>query len=138
MTATLVASINFSDGAGFSPTLVLGDALTPLGTGALGSAAAVIVDVSDVVMQASIRRNYARVTDTWSPGSATLRIADTTGAWNPDNVSSPYYGKIKPMRKLTLSGQYAGTVYGLFRGYIQAWKYTPANSADVASMEITA
>lgn len=138
MTATLVASINFSDGAGFNPTLVLGDATTPLGFGQLGASAAVIVDVSSQVTQCSIRRQYARITDTWSPGTATVTIADLNGDWNPDNTSSPYYGKIKPMRKLTLSGQYAGEVYGLFRGYIQTWKYTPANGADVARMEIRA
>lgn len=138
MTATLVASINFGDGAGFNPTLVLGDPLTPLGTGQLGSSAAVIVDVTNQVTRASIRRTYARVTDTWNPGSATITITDQNGDFNPDNTSSPYYGLIKPMRKLTLSGLYNGTTYGLFRGYIQTWKYTPANGADIARMEILA
>lgn len=137
MTATLVASINFSDGAGFNRTLVLGDALSPLGTGQLGSAASVIVDVSPDVLRCSIRRNYSRVTDTWSPGSAVLTIRDLNGDWNPDG-NGAYSQYIKPMRKLTLSGQYGSTVYGLFRGYIQTWKYTPANGADVARMEIVA
>lgn len=136
--ATLVASINFSDGAGFNKTLVLGDATTPLGTGQLGSAASIIVDVSDRVVRCAIRRTYARVTDTWNPGMAVITIADLNGDWNPDNTSGPYYGKIKPMRKLTLSGQYGAAVYGLFRGYIQSWTYTPANGPDVAKMEIKA
>lgn len=138
MTATLSASINFSDGSGFNQTLVLGDPLTPLGTGQLGATTTVIVDVSNQVMRCSIRRTYSRITDTWNPGSATLTIADTTGDWNPDNTSGPYYGLIKPMRKLDLAGVYDNTSYGLFRGYIQSWKYTPANGADVARMEIVA
>ena len=138
MTATLVASINFGDGAGFNPTLVLGDPLTPLGTGQLGSSAAVIVDVSADVLRCSIRRTYARITDTWNPGTATLVIRDLNGDWNPDNTSGPYYGLIKPMRKLTLSGLFNDDTYGLFRGYIQSWKYTPANGADIARMEILA
>lgn len=138
MTATLVASINFGDGAGFNPTLVLGDPLTPLGTGQLGSSAAVIVDVSADVLRCSVRRTYARITDTWNPGTATLTIRDLNGDWNPDNTSGPYYGLIKPMRKLTLSGLYNDITYGLFRGYIQSWKYTPANGADVARMDIVA
>ena len=138
MTATLVASINFGDGAGFNPTLVLGDPLTPLGTGQLGSSAAVIVDVSPDVLRCSIRRTYARITDTWNPGTATLVIRDLNGDWNPDNTSGPYYGLIKPMRKLTLSGLFNDDTYGLFRGYIQSWKYTPANGADIARMEIFA
>lgn len=138
MTATLVASINFGDGAGFNPTLVLGDPLTPLGTGQLGSTAAVIVDVSQQVMRCNIRRTYSRVTDTFNTGTAALVIADLSGDFNPDNTSSPYYGLIKPMRKLTLSGLYNDVTYGLFRGYIQSWKYTPANGADVARMEIRA
>lgn len=137
--ATLICSINFSDGAGFSPTLVLGDPTTPLGTGALGSGSTVIVDVSSDVLRATIRRTYSRVTDTWNTGAANVIIKDTNGDWNPDNTSSPYYGLIKPMRKITLQGVY-GTAdpYGLFRGYIQSWQYTPANGADVAKMEIRA
>lgn len=138
MTAQLVASINFSDGAGFNPTLVLGDPLTPLGTGQLGATTAVIVDVSSQVMRCGIRRTYSRVTDTFNTGVAILTIADLNGDWNPDNTSSPYYGLIKPMRKLDLAGVYNNITYGLFRGYIQSWKYTPANGADVARMEIRA
>lgn len=138
MTATLIADINFSDGAGFGQTLVLGDPDTPLGVGALGTAETLIVDVSDQVLRASIRRNYSRVTDTWNPGSASIIIADLNGDFNPDNTASPYYGLIKPMRKLSLSGSYAGTAYALFSGYIQNWIYTPANGADIAKMEIRA
>lgn len=138
MTATLVASINFSDGAGFGQTLVLGDPDTPLGVGALGTSTTLIVDVSDQVMRAGIRRTYSRVTDTWNPGMATVVIADLNGDWNPDNTSSPYYGLIKPMRKITLEGMYSATTYPLFSGYVQNWVYTPANGADVARMEIRA
>lgn len=137
--ATLVCSINFSDGPGFVSTFVLGDPVTVLGVGILGSSTTTIVDVTPDVLRANIRRNYSRVTDTWNPGSATVVIRDLNGDWNPDNTASPYYGLIKPMRKITLQGQY-GTAnpYGLFRGYIQNWKYTPANGADAARMEITA
>lgn len=138
MTATLSASINFSDGAGFGQTLILGDPDTPLGVGALGTSTTLIVDVSNQVMRCSIRRTYSRITDTWNPGSATLTIADTTGDWNPDNTSGPYYGLIKPMRKVALEGEYASVTYPLFSGYVQSWKYTPANGADVARMEIVA
>lgn len=138
MTATLIAQINFSDGAGFGQTLILGDPATPLGVGALGTSSTIIVDVTNQAARASIRRTYSRVTDTWNPGNATLTITDETGDWNPDNPSSPYYGLIKPMRKLSLMGQYAGTQYPLFSGYIQNWVYTPANGADVARMDIVA
>lgn len=138
MTATLICEINFSDGAGFGQTLVLGDPDTPLGVGALGTSTTLIVDVSSQIMRCSIRRTYSRTSDTWNPGFASVSIADLTGDWNPDNTSSPYYGLIKPMRKISIEGAYSGTAYPLFSGYIQNWIYTPANGADVARMDIVA
>lgn len=150
---SLFAEINFSDGPGFAPTFILGE--SRLGQAALGSTSSVIVDVSAQVMTCSIRRTYARTTETWNPGTATLVIADENGDFNPDNTSSPYYGLIKPMRKITLGAvQPGGTIFlvnppvpdprltpdtlAIFRGYIQAWRYTPASGADVARMEIQA
>lgn len=150
---SLFAQINFSSGPGFSPTFILGE--SRLGQAALGTESSVIVDVSAQVVSCSIRRTYARTTETWNPGIATLVIADENGDFNPDNTSSPYYGLIKPMRKLTLGAVQPGggiifidppvpdprltpDTLGIFRGYIQSWSYTPANGADVARMEIQA
>lgn len=150
---TLYAEINFSDGPSFAPTFVLGE--SQLGEASLGTSNTVVVDVTNQVMGCSIRRTYSRPTDTWNTGYASLTIADLNGDFNPDNTSSPYYGKIKPMRKLTLGAILPGgnpvwitppvpnpiiapATVGLFRGYIQSWKYTPANGADVAKMEILA
>lgn len=140
--ATLIASINFSDGPTFddAPALVLGDPYGVLGTGVLGgvSGQSIIVDVTPNVMRANIRRQYSRTTDTWNPGYASVEIVDTNGDWNPDNTASPYYGLIKPMRKLTLQGEYGGTPYALFRGYIQSWRYTAPNGTQLGRMAITA
>ena len=132
--------INFSTGPSFSPVLVLDSVQTPLGTGALGDAGSspVTADVSDQIQRVSIRRTYSRVSDTFNPGTATIRIADTMGYWNPDNPASPYYGLIQPMRKVVLSGSYGGVEYGLFAGYIQSYKYTAPNGYDVGIMEMQA
>jgi len=149
----LYAQINFSDGPSFAPAFIIGEGR--LGSNSLGTASSLVVEVTDQVMSCSIRRTYARSTETWNPGSAVLTISDVNGDFNPDNTSSPYYGKIKPMRKLTLGAILPGgnpywitppvpnpmlayATVGLFRGYIQSWKYTPANGADVAKMEILA
>lgn len=132
--ATVTCSVNFSTGAGFGETLILGSTTTPLGYGVLGTSATIIADLTAQVLQVAIRRQYSRTTDTFNPGTATVILADTTGDLNPDNPSGAYYGKLQPMRKITLTGTYAGITYGLFRGYIQSYTYTPANGADVAKM----
>lgn len=134
--ATLKATVNFSDGAVFAPTLSLGDPTTPLGYGALGETSTLIVDVTADVLRCNIRRTYSRITDTWNPGTANVIIVDTNGDWNPDNTASPYYGLIKPMRKIQLSGVYAGTEYALFSGFIQSWTYTAPNGVDLGKMEM--
>lgn len=132
--AAVTCTVNFSTGAGFGETLILGSPTTPLGYGVLGTSATIIADLTSQVLQVAIRRQYSRTTDTFNPGTATVILADTTGDLNPDNPSGAYYGKLQPMRKITLTGTYGGITYGLFRGYIQSYTYTPANGADVAKM----
>ena len=39
---------------------------------------------------------------------------------------------------MCIRDRYLGVQYPIFSGYIQTWKYTPANGADIAKMEIRA
>lgn len=60
-----------------------------------------------------------------APDSAVAVVKNSTGKYNPDNVASPLYGRLRPGRPVwfganadgTVSG--AGTVYGIFAGKIR-------------------
>ena len=138
MGAVLTVTIDFSNGAVFDPSLVLDDPSTPLGTGVFGVAANQIVDVSEYVLKAQVRRAYNRNQDSFVGGSATLRLVDETGLFNPENTSGVLYGKILPLRKIRFKGTYAGNTYSVFSGYIQSWNYQSPSGFDPAFVDIVA
>jgi hypothetical protein len=76
------------------------------------------VDVSSIALSASIRRGRNRILDKFEAGSATVVLQDDNGNFNPSNTSSPYYGKILPLRKITIYADYNGVRYTLFNGFI--------------------
>jgi hypothetical protein len=122
---TLGVSVDFANGPAFGNPLILGDASTPLGVGILADTASDVVDVSDITLRASIRRGRNRILNKFEAGSATVILEDTNGDWVPSNTSSPYYGKLVPLRKIRIWADYdsgSGTVrYYLYSGYITSY-----------------
>lgn len=122
---TLGVSIDFANGPAFGNPLILGDASTPLGVGILADTASDVVDVSNITLRASIRRGRNRILNKFEAGTATVILEDTNGDWVPTNTSSPYYGKLVPLRKIRLWADYnsgSGVVrYYLYSGYITSY-----------------
>ena len=131
------AVINFSTGPSFAQAFIIGEGI--LGTNILADAAAVIVDVSDVVDSVSIKRGRNPQADEFQTGTMTLRIVDQTGAFNPQNPSSPYTGLLNPMRKVSISATSVGVTYPMFSGFITSYTTTtPKNATDVVYTTIQA
>jgi hypothetical protein len=120
--ATISVKINLSGGASFGNPFILGT--SQLGFAELASAVPVIVDVSSSTLNISTRRGRNLLQDNYESGSATIKIVDPNGDFNPQNTASPYYGLLQPLRKIQASATYAGTTYGLFGGYITEYRYT--------------
>jgi hypothetical protein len=131
------AVINFSTGPSFAQAFIIGEGI--LGTNVLADSAAVIVDVSDVVDSVSIKRGRNAQADEFQTGTMTLRIVDQNGAFNSQNPSSPYFGLLDPMRKVSISATYSGTTYPMFSGFITSYTTTtPKNANDVVYTTIQA
>lgn len=124
----LGVSIDFANGPAFGNPLILDDPTTPLGTGILADAPGDVVDVSDIALQVSIRRGRNRILNKFEAGSAIVILADNNGNWSPANTSSPYYGKLLPLRKIRIWADYdngSGTQrYYLYSGYITTYNST--------------
>jgi hypothetical protein len=118
---TLGVAVDFANGPAFGNPLILDDASTPLGVGILADTASDVVDVSDITLRASIRRGRNRILNKFEAGTATIVLEDTNGDWVPTNTSSPYYGKLLPLRKIRIWADYNSVRYYLYSGYITSY-----------------
>jgi hypothetical protein len=124
---------DFSAGPVFGIAFTIGDPANGiLGTNVLADSASDVVDVSDQVGRISIRRGYNLLQDQFQAGTASVRIYDPTGAWNPQNPSSPYYPKLVPLRKMRIL---SGTNY-LFSGYTTAYNYSYPKDQEIGFIDI--
>ena len=131
------AVINFGTGAAFAQAFIIGEGI--LGTNVLADSASLIVDVSNVVDSVSTKRGRSATADEFQTGTLTLRIVDQNGDFNPQNPSSPYFGFLTPMRKVSISATYGGTTYPMFSGFITSYTTTtPRNANDVVYTTISA
>jgi hypothetical protein len=130
----LGATIDFVNGPAFiSAAFTLNDAVKgALGTGQLADADD-SVDISSIILRASVRRGRNRILNKFEAGTATVEIKDDTGDWNPANTAGPYYGKLVPLRKIRIFADYEGIRYYLFSGFITSYDTQFALGADEVS-----
>jgi hypothetical protein len=133
----LGVTIDFTNGPAFiSTAFTLDDAIKGLlGTGQLADADDSI-DVSAIVLRASIRRGRNRILSKFEAGTATVELIDETGDFNPANTSGPYYGKLIPLRKIRIFADYEGIRYYLYSGFITSYDTTFALGVNEASRVI--
>lgn len=135
---TINAFINFSTGPSFAQSMILDQGI--LDTNVLADAAAVIVDVSDVVNSVQTKRGRNVQTNQFQTGTLTLVIVDQTGAFNPQNSAGPYYSLLTPMRKVQITATYGAVTYPVFSGFITSYSTSipNASTSEVALTTITA
>ncbi len=139
--ATLNVSLNFASGAIFANSFTLDDPVFGvLGTGALSDSSTpdLVVDLTAQTRQISIRRGRNINRDIYEAGTCTVRIYDVNSDFNPQNVSSPYYGKLEPLRKLRISASVGGSSYYLFSGYTTDYIYSYDQAENLSYVDIKA
>jgi hypothetical protein len=137
--AQVTVSFDFSSGATFGYPMTLGDAKYGLlGTGTLAASTPTepVVDLTPDVRQISIRRGRNIMRDQYEAGSCTVRVLDPLSYFNPQNVNSPYFGYLTPLRKLRVAATYAGTSYFLYSGYTTEYKYTYPQGQEIGYVDI--
>ena len=114
------AIVDFSNGVPFIfNNLILDDSIYgALDFGQLSDQAANVVDISQEIVQVSIRRGRNRILNKFEAGTANVTIYDLNGDWNPSNPAGAYYGELKPLRKIQIYADYNGTRYYMFSGFI--------------------
>lgn len=132
----LTVSFDFSSGPSFDPPFQIG--ISQLGIGVLGAGgtASQVVDLTSQTVAINIRRGRDLTQDRFNPGTATVRVIDPNGDWNPQNTSSPYFGLLQPLRKLVVTGTYNFIPYPLFAGYTLSYAYSYPKNEEFGYVDI--
>ena len=137
--AQVSVSFDFTSGATFGFPFTIGDPkYGQLGVGTLASTTTPepTVDLTPNVRQISIKRGRNIMRDTFEAGSATVRVIDPDGSFNPQNVNSPYFGFLTPLRKLRISATVGGVGYFLFSGYTTDYRYSYPQGQEIGYVDI--
>ena len=137
--AQIAVSFDFTSGATFGYPFTIGDPeYGQLGVGTLASTTTPepTVDLTPNVRQISIKRGRNIMRDTFEAGSATVRVIDPDGSFNPQNVDSEFFGFLTPLRKLRISATVGGVGYFLFSGYTTDYKYTYPQGQEIGYVDI--
>lgn len=123
----LGVSIDFANGPAFGNPLVLNDPTSFLDEAILADSASDLVDVSGITLKVQTKRGRNRILNKFEAGSASIVLRDDNGDFSPSNTSSPYYGKLVPLRKVRVWADYQDEVtnittrYFIFSGYVTAF-----------------
>jgi len=137
--AEISVSFDFSSGATFGYPFTIGDAkYGVLGTGTLGSSTVPvpIVDLTPNVRNITINRGRDIQSDTYTAGTAVVRITDPDSYFNPQNTASPYYGYLVPLRKVRIAATTATAQEFLFSGYTTEYRYTYDQAEQMGYVDI--
>jgi len=137
--AQISVSFDFSSGATFGyPFLLNDDEFGLLDTGALSASEvpAPIVDLTPDVRQISIKRGRNIMRDQYEAGTCIVRVLDPLSYFNPQSVTSPYFGFLTPLRKLRVAATYSGTTYFLYSGYTTEYRYTYPQGQETGYVDI--
>ena len=139
----LQVEIDFGNGPSFGyPLLLDSTAYGVLGTNILADQEVDIADITDQVMRVSTRRGRNRILSNFEAGTATVVLNDPDSWFSPSNTSSPYYGKLVPLRKIRIYATYdiPGTPGNsvIFSGYITSYDtnfYQGTNATSTVTLQ---
>ena len=137
--AQIAVTFDFSSGATFGAGFVIGSPDTGvIGVNTFGASDVVIptVDLTPNVYSIAIRRGRNIMKDAYEAGTAIVRVLDPTGAFNPQNTSSPYYPYLVPLRKLRVAATTTTAQHFLFSGYVNDYRYTFPQGQETAYVDI--
>lgn len=137
--AQISVTFDFSSGATFGAGFVIGSPDSGvIGVSRFGSSDVVIptVDLTPNVRSISIRRGRNIMKDTYEAGTATVRVLDPQGYFNPQSTTSPYYPYLVPLRKLRVAATTKTAQHFLFSGYVTDYKYYFPQGQETAYVDI--
>jgi hypothetical protein len=137
--AAISVSFDFSQGATFGFPFTIGDPINGvIGVSQFASSEVPepVIDLSSTTRQIRITRGRNIMRDTYEAGTCTVRVIDETGAFNPQNTASPYFGYLTPLRKVRVAATTDTAQSFLFSGYVTDYKYTYPTGQELGYVDI--
>ena len=75
-------------------------------------------DVADDVVSLSCRHGRNREAGSFETGHATFTVRNDARKYDPDNTAGPFYGRLRPNRRVRFRATYGGVTYPVFQGYV--------------------
>jgi hypothetical protein len=137
--ANIAVSFDFSSGATFGYPFTIGDdkyGIIGVSQLAASTVPIPIVDLTPNVRNITINRGRNILSDQYTAGDAVVRVLDPDGAWNPQNILSPYWPFLVPLRKIRISATTATKDAFLFSGYTTEYRYSFPQGQEVGFVDI--
>jgi hypothetical protein len=132
--ATPIVKINLTGGASFGEPFVLNT--SQLDFAILAEPGTQIIDVSAQVAAIDTRKERNLFQDKYQSGTATVRVTDENGWWNPQSETSPYWPNLVPLRSIIIEAELSGIVYPIFKGYITEYRYTYPKDQEIGYVDL--
>lgn len=137
--ATINVSFDVSSGATFGYPFTIGDpkyGIIGVSQLAGNEPADPVFDLTPNVYKITIERGRNIQRDTYEAGTCVVRVLDPESWFNPQNTASPYYGYLKPLRKIRISATTATITEYLFSGYVTEYRYTYPTNQETGYVDI--
>jgi len=78
-------------------------------------------DITAYCYSINTRRGRQHELERVEAGTADIELDNTDRRFDPTYTAGPYYGYLKPMRRIRVRAIWNGWIYGLFSGYVEEW-----------------
>lgn len=96
------------------------------------------VDITPDVRFWSTSRGRRRELERFQPGRATIRLDNRTRQYDSVNAAGPWFGNLKPMKRIRIRETFNGVTYPVFDGFVDKWALDYPNVGRDATATVTA
>lgn len=96
------------------------------------------VDITPDVRSWSTSRGRRRELERFQPGRATVVLDNRTRQYDSVYSAGPWFGKLKPMKRMRIRETFNGVTYPVFDGFVDRWQLDYPNTGRDSTATLTA
>lgn len=96
------------------------------------------VDITGDVRSWDVTRGRSRELERMQPGRATVVLSNLSRQYDSSHATGPWFGNIRPMRRMRIRETFNGVTYPTFDGYVDRWQLDYPGTGKDATATVTA